>query len=429
MSTLILGGGVSGLVTAWQLQKRGEAVELWEAQETVGGWVHTLPWPDLEGRPGHIERGPQGILSAPGSAADRLFKELDLDVRSPGHGARWVGKGGALIPVPAAPTALLLSKLLSFNAKLRMMMEPFIPVRPPEPEEGLSDFVARRLGRGVAEDLLPAMVAGILAAPAESLSVDALPKLLFWESKGSLFQGMRSGGASSLMVPKGGMGMLPKRLAERLSGIQTGLRAEGLERLESGRWRAWGSGELREVDRVLLALPAYEASVLLGPIAPQSAEALAAIPYTSVRLRHSRHARLAPLDDSFGFLVHPPEGHGFLGTLVPSWIDPDSAPSDLMQLRVFLGGAFETDAALSEPEGVQRVLKSWVPELSEPMQVREELADRAIPRPEMGHRSHVKTALAGLPAGLDWISNARFGPGVRDVIEGVEAWADHQAAN
>ena len=422
MSTLILGGGVSGLVTAWHLHARGEAVELWEAQESVGGWVHTLPWPDGEGRPGHVERGPQGVLSAPGSAVDRLFKALDLEVRSPGHGARWVGKGGALIPVPAAPVALLFSKLLSTSAKLRMMMEPFIRVRSPEPEEGLSAFVARRLGRGVAEDLLPAMVAGILAAPAESLSVDALPKLLQWEAAGSLFQGMRSSGSSALVVPKGGMGMLPKRLAERIPGIRTGHRAEGLERLESGRWRVWGGGEIREVDHVLLALPAYEASTLLASVAPKSSEALAAMPYTSVRLRHSRHQPLSPLKDSFGFLVHPPEGHGFLGALVPSWIDPDSAPPDLMQLRVFLGGAFEMAPELSQSEGVQRTLKSWVPDLGEPVQVREEFAERAIPRPEMGHRRLVETALGGLPTGIDWISNARFGPGVRDVVEGVEAW-------
>ena len=146
------------------------------------------------------------------------------------------------------------------------------------------------------------------------------------------------------------------------------------------------------------------------------------MPYTSVRLRHSRHQPLSPLKDSFGFLVHPPEGHGFLGALVPSWIDPDSAPPDLMQLRVFLGGAFEMAPELSQSEGVQRTLKSWVPDLGEPVQVREEFAERAIPRPEMGHRRLVETALGGLPTGIDWISNARFGPGVRDVVEGVEAW-------
>ncbi len=422
MTTLILGGGISGLIAAWQLQKRGEEVELWEAHENVGGWVQTLPWPDAEGRSGYVERGPQGVLTTPGSAVDRLFKELDLEVRSPGHGVRWVGKGGALIPVPVGPVALLFSRLLNFSAKVRMMMEPFIALRPPEPEENLSAFVARRLGRGVAEDLLPAMVAGILAAPAEMLSVDALPKLRQWESTGSLFKGIRRSGSSELVVPKGGMGMLPKRLAERIPGVRRGLRAEGLELLNSGQWRVWGGGEVREIDRVLLALPAFEAAALLGSIALQSAEALAAMPYTSVRLRHSRHAPLTPLKDSFGFLVHPPEGQGFLGALVPSWIDPESAPDGLMQLRVFLGGAFGMDPSLTESDGVQRALKSWIPELGEPLQVREESAERAIPRPEMGHRRRLETALGGLPKGIDWVSNARFGPGVRDVIEGVEEW-------
>jgi oxygen-dependent protoporphyrinogen oxidase len=34
----------------------------------------------------------------------------------------------------------------------------------------------------------------------------------------------------------------------------------------------------------------------------------------------------------------------------------------------------------------------------------------------------VKAALEGLPRGVDWLSNARFGPGVRDILEGLEAW-------
>ena len=44
MSTLILGGGVTGLAAAWRLQQRGETVEVWEAGASVGGWMRTLPW-------------------------------------------------------------------------------------------------------------------------------------------------------------------------------------------------------------------------------------------------------------------------------------------------------------------------------------------------------------------------------------------------
>lgn len=417
MSTLILGGGVTGLAAAWHLQQRGETVEVWEAGASVGGWMKTLPW---EG--GHFETGPQGVLWQKGTAVDRLFSAIDLPFRAPGTGARWVGKGGRLIPVPASPPALLLSPLLSLGAKLRMMGEPFIPVRGAEPEEGLSAFIARRLGKGVATELLPAMVAGVLAAPADILSVDAIPKLRHWEASGSLVNGIRKGGVSHMVVPTGGMGQLPIRLAARLATVRPGLRAEGLEPLPGSRWRVRGGGEVREADRVVLALPAYEAAALLGTVAPQSAGALGAIPYTSVDLWHSRHTPLPALKDSFGFLIHPPEGRGYLGSLVPSWMDPQSAPEGLMQLRSFIGGAFGKPADLEAWEGIFARLRSWIPTLGEAVAFRHERAERAIPRPELGHRARVKAALEGLPPGLDWLSNARFGPGVRDILEGLESW-------
>ena len=418
MSTLVLGGGVTGLAAAWHLQRHGHAVEVWEAAPRVGGWMQTLPWDG-----GHLETGPQGVLWQQGTAVDRLFAELRLPFRSPGAGARWVGKGGRLIPVPAAPPALLASPLLPLGAKLRMLLEPFVKVRPAEPEEGLSAFIARRLGPGVARDLLPAMVAGVLAAPPEALSVDAIPKLRQWESRGSLFAGVRKGGISHMVVPEGGMGQLPLTLARHLPAVRTGIRAERLERLADRRWRVSGGGEVRDAARVVLALPAWEAAQLLWPVAPGSAAALGSIPYTSVDLWHSRHDPVPALKDSFGFLIHPPEGRGYLGSLVPSWMDPQSAPGGCMQLRSFIGGAFGTPPDLEAWDGVQARLQSWVPALGAPSAVRHERAERAIPRPELGHRARVAAALEALPTGLEWLSNARFGPGVRDILEGLEAWA------
>ena len=432
MTTLILGGGVSGLLAGWHLHRRGEIVEVWEAAEEPGGWVQTLPWPAEDGRPGRYEKGPQGILVSPGSPADRLFRALDLDLRSPGKGARWVGKGGRLVPVPAHPAGLAFSSLMSWRTKLRMALEPFQPVGPAEPEEGLADFIARRAGKGMAEELLPPMVAGILAAPPELLSVDAIPRLRQWEAYGSLFNGIRKGGISHLMVPEGGMGALPRRLVERGPRVRPGLQALGLERLPEGRWRVHGQGHSAEASRVVLALPAFEAARLLAPVAGASAEALKAIPYTSVKLWHSRHAPLPPYADGFGFLIHPAEGTPYLGTLVPSWIDKACVPPGVMQLRSFVGDSgLWRDPRPGEPKDwawTERHLRRWLPALGTPSQTREEVSPDAIPRAEKGHRGRVRQALEGLPAGLDWISNARFGPGVRDVIEGLEAWLEVRPA-
>jgi len=426
MSTLILGGGVTGLLAAWHLHQRGETVEVWEAAEAVGGWVQTLPWPSEDGRPGRVEKGPQGILVSDGAPADRLFKALDLPLKSPGKGARWVGKGGRLVPVPAHPVGLLTSPLMRWSTKARMMLEPFQPVRPEEPEEGLFDFIARRAGRGMAEELLPAMVAGILAAPPEVLSVDAIPRLRQWEAFGSLFNGVRKSGVSHLQVPEGGMGALPKRLAERIPLIRTGLKVLALEHQADGSWLVHAQGHQAAAQQVILALPAFEAAALLGPVATASAGALGAIPYTSVKLWHSRHVPLPPYDDGFGFLIHPEEGRPYLGTLVPSWIDKGCAPEGTMQLRSFIGeSALWQDPEPEAPKDwawTQARLRKWVPALGDPLQTREEESLRAIPRAELGHRARVKAAVEGLPPGIHWISNARFGPGVRDVIEGIETW-------
>lgn len=424
MKTLVLGGGITGLTAAWHLHRKGECVEVWEAEPTVGGWVRTLPWAGPAGESGYVERGPQGVLVAPGSPSERLFQAIDLPVRAPGHGKRWLGKGGRLRNVPLAPPALLTSDLMPLGARLRMLLEPFQKVRSAEPEESLHAFAARRLGLGAAENLLPAMIAGILAAPPTLLSVDALPKLKQWEATGSLFRGMATAPRSEMTIPVGGMGELPKRLAACLPDVKTGLRAHALQPLPGGRWAVDSGNHRVEADRLLLAMPAFEAARLLAPHASASSDALSEIPYTTVRLFHSRHTPLAPYTDGFGFLVHPPEGRGYLGSLVPSWMDPACCPEGRMQLRSFVGGAFPTEEAYLRWEGLFAAMRRWVPDLAEPSQVREEVAEDAIPRAEMGHRDRIRRTVAGLPAGIDWLSNARLGPGVRDVIEGLETWAE-----
>jgi oxygen-dependent protoporphyrinogen oxidase len=102
-----------------------------------------------------------------------------------------------------------------------------------------------------------------------------------------------------------------------------------------------------------------------------------------------------------------------------------------MQLRSFIGeSSLWEDPHPDAPKDwawTQAQIRRWVPALADPTQTREEESLRAIPRAEIGHRARVRTAVSSLPKGLHWLSNARFGPGVRDVIEGVAEWVGTDA--
>ena len=419
--TLILGGGISGLLAAWHLRRAGQAVEVWEASEAVGGWAQTLAWPGPSGEPAVLERGPQGLRLSRSSALARLCRDLDLSFAPSGpKGPRWLGKGGRRRPSPATPRGLLTDPDLGFAAKLRLLGEPFIGLGPAG--EDLQSFFARRLGEGFAQACLPALVAGVLAAPLERLGVEALPRLRTLEARGGLLLGALRVGPEATHLLRGGTGALARTLAERLGCVQPERRAQALEALPGGRWRVQGQGITREATQLVLALPTPEAAALLATVADPSAALLAAIPTLDLRVWHSRHAPVPGWERDFGLLLHPPEGRGLLGVVALAADDPRGVPG-LLQLRTYLGGAFPIAEDLATWPGVFQELRRWLPELGEAVQVREEPCPGAFPLLAPGHAARLTRLLEALPPGLHWLGAARFGPGIPDLAEGIEAWA------
>ena len=420
--TLILGGGLSGLMAAWHLQRAGGRVTVWEASEALGGWAQTLAWPGPGGEPGWLERGPQSLRLGAGSALERICADLNLDLRSPGkRGPRWLGKAGRRHPSPASLGGLFGVPGMNLTEKLRLLGEPFIPDRPAA-EEDLRSFFARRLGEGFAREALPALVAGLLAAPPERMDACALPRLQRLEALGGLLIGALRLGPERTRLPRGGTGALAGALAASLPAMECGRRALALEALPEVRWRVHGEDRSADFDTVVLALPPAAAAALLGEAAPQAAHELAVIPGLDLRVWHSRHRMVPGWERGLGLLVHPPEGRGLLGTVSMAADDPRGVPG-LLQLRTYLGGAYPVDAELETRPGVLAELRRWLPELGEALQVREEACPGAFPLLEPGHRARVAHITEGLPPGLHWLGAARFGPGVGDIAEGVEAWA------
>ena len=87
----IIGGGISGLTTAYLLKQKGFAVTLFESSDVVGGNVQTIC------RDGYtIEQGPNSLLRSP-RLVD-LVKLLKLEDRviaaDPAAGKRYILSGG-----------------------------------------------------------------------------------------------------------------------------------------------------------------------------------------------------------------------------------------------------------------------------------------------------------------------------------------------
>jgi len=145
------------------------------------------------------------------------------------------------------------------------------------------------------------------------------------------------------------------------------------------------------------------------------------MPRLDLRVWHSRHVPVPGWERGFGLLLHPPEGHGLLGAVAFAAKDPRGVPG-LLQVRTYLGGAYPVAPELEAWPGVFAELRRWLPELPEPVQVREEACPGAFPLLEPGHGGRVARLLDALPPSLQWVGAARFGPGIPELAESLEAW-------
>ena len=147
--TIVVGGGLSGLVRARALAAAGKDVLLLERGAEPGGAVRSVEQDGFL-----LELGPNTVrptatllaLAADLGLGDRM---VFADPKLP----RFVEIGGRLrkIPIPALPIA----------AMIRAAAEPFLPRRSAPGEESAYDFVARRFGAGIAGNLLEPFVSGI----------------------------------------------------------------------------------------------------------------------------------------------------------------------------------------------------------------------------------------------------------------------------
>jgi oxygen-dependent protoporphyrinogen oxidase len=177
------------------------------------------------------------------------------------------------------------------------------------------------------------------------------------------------------------------------------------------------------VDQVVLAVPAYVATRILGALDESLGRMLGEIPYAPaavVALGFQKEQISHPLD-GFGFLVPGRESRPILGSLWTSSIFPGHrAPEGCALLRTIVGGARNPrQATLESDDLIRSVLGELAPLLGiegQPVFSRIERYISAIPQYDIGHLARladIDKALAKHP-GLRLTGNAFRGVGIND---------------
>ncbi|MCL4522897.1 MAG: protoporphyrinogen oxidase [Acidobacteria bacterium] len=403
MRTIVIGGGISGLVCAHRLLQRDHDVLLLEESDRAGGVIGTIRQDHFQ-----FELGPQSFLS--NATLLELISGLGLDgelLRADAKAPRYVLLGGALQKVPLGPPDLLGTSLLSVGTKLRLLSEPWRRSRPPEDDESVAAFVRRKFGDDLLQNLVGPLVSGIHAGDPERLSLrSAFPALHQWEAAhGSVLRG-----AMKSRPPKGtprpglcsfreGMQTLVHRLADAIGeSLSLSTRVEHIKRGKANGHAGFdvhvtrrGHAETLNADALVLATPTQAAAAIAGELSGAFRELLARIEYAPVAVVGAgyRREQVAHPVEGFGFLVPRKEKLSVLGTVWSSSLFAGRAPVGMVSFTSFVGGATNvewmnsSDAQIAEvaEREVAQVLRISGPPVTSMMRH----WPRALPQFNLGH--------------------------------------------
>lgn len=296
---IVVGGGVAGLVAAWQAAEAGREVTVLEAREALGGPVSQHVLAGLE-----LDAGTESFATRGGRVVG-LLDQLGLGdaVVEPNPAGAWVGfrDGDRFRAEPLPATGLLgipgdldaddLARVLDAPGLARARRDLDLPPEAGADAASLGELVETRMGRTVVDRLVTPVAGGVYSADPYTIQVDAVaPGLRDRLSRtGSLAAAVRSlrsqsAPGSAVRSLAGGMHVLVRRLRERIEAaggrVLTNTPVRGIRALNEAEPRGGGSPRYAvETDSgalfarsLVIAAEAGSALSLLGGLAPQLGE-------------------------------------------------------------------------------------------------------------------------------------------------------------
>jgi protoporphyrinogen/coproporphyrinogen III oxidase len=439
---IILGGGISGLASAYFLSKKGLSSTIIETQPRLGGLIKTDVLHGCQ-----LEAGPDSYVAAKPEVTELAGEVPELKGRIIGANdeARRIflvrnGKltpfpSGMIMMVPGDIRSALDSDLFDDSAKRAILKERFYKPRERNRDVSVSEFVLDHFGRSVLEDVTEPLLAGVYGGDAGRLSAaSVLPRFLDYERRhGSLIRAVRAerkqsnseNRVSLFLSLRDGMQSLTDSLVRATACAVTRIEAEATHLERSGEvWRIQAGKSTREARFVIVCLPAHRAARLFANSLPRLASELSAIPYSSaisVNLVYKR--------DSFS---HPLNGFGFLApraerrlVAAATWVNtkfPERIPPQFVALRAFI---VDDDAEALIPESDEEILAAVRKEFKRLMGVESDPVGHTIhrwplsmPQYVVGHADRYRRIrdIVSSQSGLFLVGNAYEGIGLPDCV-------------
>ena len=451
----IVGGGISGLATAYQLACDGVEFALFEASPRLGGIVETVH------RQGFvIECGPDSWVTEKPWARE-LAVELGLEDQIIPSNDQWrrtyVQQGShrstQLVPIPDGMRLMVPSKwgplmdspLFSWQARLAYLREPKraeeLKQSAPAQDESVAAFVRRHFGGEVADTIAGPLLAAVFGGDIAQLSVRAvMPTFVRMEAEeGSLIHAMqrraRESTQSLFTTLATGLQTLVDRMASSLPAASLRLNQPVLRiEPENGHWRLTTASGSDSYEALVLATPPHVARALLQDHHSRIADLLPGEATSAIVVALAFAAEQASrlrIPRGFGFVVPPAasQEHELLACTFVDQKFSHRVPDGAMLLRAFFGGR-SGDALLTE--GDDQIIARVRTQLSRvlgPLPTAAETVvrrwPRSLPQYAVGHldrMADLKLMLSTMP-NLSLVGSAYYGVGLPDLIRDGRATA------
>lgn len=299
MSAVVIGGGIAGLVAAWQLVAHGVQVDVYESAGHLGGALASHQVAGLE-----LNSGAEAFAAA----SDHVFtlvEALGLSGRlvHPRSGTSWIlnvrgafpAPSDSYLGIPSNPLAddvvAVLGREAAEHAMLDAMLDPEVGYRP---GISLGEYVSNRMGRSVRTLLVEPVAGGVHSTSPDLLELDSIapklyPAVLEHGSLQAAIRGLRTntrpGAAVASLAPV--IDLLPRTLVEQITAAGGRFHTRAIVRqvvpAKGGGWDVVLDDGTVHTDRVVLSTPAQVTQRLLAGV-PHVAESIPALPASAVAL-------------------------------------------------------------------------------------------------------------------------------------------------